>query len=188
MGRWEPGARERLQLAALDLFVEHGFEQTTVAEIAGRADLTERTFYRHFADKREVLFDGQDRLLTAFVGAVESAPEGASPRSLAEAAVAGSAGFFTDERRPWSRRRQQAIDSEPGLRERESLKLGALAAAVAQALRDRGVGDPVAELAADAAISVFRVSFVQWIAPGETRGISEIQRELFAAQRALSEV
>ncbi|SEC07943.1 DNA-binding transcriptional regulator, AcrR family [Nocardioides exalbidus] len=186
MARWEPGAKQRLQLAALDLFVEQGFEATTVAQIAGRADLTERTFYRHFADKREVLFDGQDVLLHAFVDAVGSAPDGASPRELAEAAVAGSVAFFTDERRPWSRRRQQAIDTEDGLRERESLKMGVLASAVAQALRDRGVTDPAAELAADAAISVFRVSFGQWIAPGETRDIGDIQAGLFAAQRALA--
>ena len=185
MGRWEPGARERLQLAALDLFVEDGFEQTTVAEIAGRAGLTERTFYRHFADKREVLFDGQDRLLSAFVAGVEAAPAGATVRELAEAALGGSGDFFTEERRPWSRRRQEAILAEDGLRERESLKMGVLAAAVARAMRDRGVPDQVAELAADAAISVFRISFVQWIAPSETRAIREIQDELFAAQRAL---
>ncbi|MCF6378557.1 TetR/AcrR family transcriptional regulator [Nocardioides KLBMP 9356] len=185
MARWQPGARERLQQSALDLFLEHGFERTTVAEIAARADLTERTFYRHFADKREVLFDGQDRLLHAFVDAVAAAPVEASPRELAEAAVVGSRDFFTEERRPWSRRRHQAISSEDGLRERESLKMGSLAAAVAQALRERGVEDPLAELAADAAISVFRVSFVQWIAPEETRTMGEIQSELFAAQRAL---
>ena len=185
VGRWEPGGRERLQTAALDLFVEQGFEQTTVTQIAERAGLTERTFFRHFADKREVLFDGQDRLLSAFVDAVAAAPDGASARELAEAAVTGSGDFFDDERRPWSRHRQQAIDAEPGLRERESLKMGALAAAVAEALRVRGVEDPVADLAADAAISVFRLSFVQWIAPGEDRTITDIQADLFAAQRAL---
>ncbi|GAB3409437.1 TetR family transcriptional regulator [Schumannella luteola] len=186
MGRWEPGARERLQLAALELFIENGFEATTVAEIARRAELTERTFYRHFSDKREVIFDGQDLLVDAFVAGVVGGPEGASPRDLAEAAVAASGSFFTDERRPWSRRRQAAIDSDTGLRERESLKMGVLARALTAALRDRGVGDPTAELAADAAISVFRVSFAQWIAADETRSIDEIQASLFAAQRALA--
>jgi hypothetical protein len=58
MTRWEPNARGRLEQAALALYGERGFENTTVAEIAARAGLTERTFFRHFADKREVLFAG----------------------------------------------------------------------------------------------------------------------------------
>lgn len=186
MGRWEPGGRERLQLAALDLFLENGFEQTTVADIARRAELTERTFYRHFADKREVIFGGQEVLVEAFTDAIAAAPEGTSARDLTEAGVAGAERFFDEERRPWSRRRQVVIDADPALRERESLKMNTLAEAVAVSLRERGIGDPVAELAADAAISVFRMAFARWVAPDETRSLGDIQRELFAAQRALA--
>src|SRR5215472_3630839 len=79
MGRWEPDARGRLERAALELYGERGFEQTTVAEIAGRAGLTERTFFRHFADKREVLFAGSAALRDLIVNAVTSAPASATP-------------------------------------------------------------------------------------------------------------
>src|ERR1700685_1823691 len=79
MSRWEPNARGRLEQAAMELYVEHGFEQTTVAEIARRAGLTERTFFRHFADKREVLFWGAGALQELFVSTVASAPDSAAP-------------------------------------------------------------------------------------------------------------
>ncbi|MFD9129671.1 TetR/AcrR family transcriptional regulator, partial [Kitasatospora sp. NPDC059571] len=79
MGRWEPNARGRLAEAALGLYGERGYEQTTVAEIAERAGLTERTFFRHYADKREVLFDGSGVLQELFAAAVAGAPESAAP-------------------------------------------------------------------------------------------------------------
>ena len=86
MTRWEPGAPERLAQAALELYAERGFEQTTVAEIAKRAGLTERTFFRHFTDKREVLFAGQDDFQRLFVTEVEAAPADATPPSRASGA------------------------------------------------------------------------------------------------------
>src|SRR5436305_13147445 len=105
MGRWEPGARERLQKAALELFATRGYEQTTAAEIAQSVGLTERTFFRHFSDKREVLFDGQQRLVQVFVDGARSAPAEASAIEAVESAVRNAASFFAEDRRPFSRKR-----------------------------------------------------------------------------------
>ncbi len=162
MPRWEPDARGRLERAALDLYGERGFERTTVAEIAGRAGLTERTFFRHFADKREVLFWGSAALQEFLVDAVADAPDAAAPLEAVTAALrATSAGF--QERREYARRRQAIIDANPGLRERELIKLASLTAAIADALRARGVPDPAASLAAEAGIGVFKVAFERWV-------------------------
>src|SRR5919197_5762229 len=115
MTRWEPNARGRLEEAALALYGERGYDNTTVAEIAERAGLTERTFFRHFTDKREVLFGGGEALQELVVGATAEAPPSSAPM---DAAVAGfeAAGpeFFTAERRQWSRQRQAVIDANPG--------------------------------------------------------------------------
>ena len=140
MARWEPGARERLQAAALELFATRGFEQTTAAEIAQSVGLTERTFFRHFSDKREVLFYGQEQFLQAFVDGVDAAPPGASPLEVIASALHAAGSFFPDDRRPYSRMRQAVIDQNPALQEREGHKLAGLAATVAGALRARGVG------------------------------------------------
>ena len=126
MARWQPGTRERLQQVSLELFGERGFDAVTVAEIARRAEVTERTFYRYFADKREVLFDGQDTLVHAFVAGVDEAPADISPLELAAAALDRAAEFFADDRRSWSRARQSVIENDPALQERELLKLAAL--------------------------------------------------------------
>ena len=174
MVRWEPGARERLQAAALELFATRGFEQTTAAEIAQSVGLTERTFFRHFSDKREVLFYGQEQFLQAFVDGVEAAPPDASPLELIGSALHGAASFFPDERRPYSRMRQSVIDQNPALRERELHKLAGLATTVAGALRARGVGEPAATLAAQSGGTVFGIAFAQWIRDGETRSLPDI--------------
>src|SRR6266480_4879862 len=99
MGRWEPNARGRLERAALELYCELGYEQTTVAEIARRAGLTERTFFRHFADKREVLFAGSSSLLEALMNAVAAAPAEASPMDAAVAALQAVGNAFPLEHR-----------------------------------------------------------------------------------------
>ena len=186
MGRWEPGARGRLQAAALDLYVSQGFEQTTVGEIARSVGLTERTFFRHFADKREVLFDGQQQLRQVFFDGVRGAPQDASPLELVGAALRAAATFFPDDRRDWSRRRAQVIAANPGLQERELLKLAALAGATADALRARGVRDPAATLAAESGVTVFGVAFTQWIAEGEERSFAYVQSEVLAEWSALA--
>src|SRR4051795_1265112 len=102
MGRWEPGARERLQAAALELFATRGFEQTTATEIAQSVGLTERTFFRHFADKREVLFFGQELFLRAFLDGMDTAPSGAPPLQVVGCALEAASSMFPDERRPYS--------------------------------------------------------------------------------------
>ncbi|WP_405583019.1 TetR family transcriptional regulator [Streptomyces sp. NBC_01190] len=163
MSRWEPDARGRLEQAALQLYSERGFDQTTVAEIAKRAGLTERTFFRHYADKREVLFGGAGPLQELFVSTLAGAPEGATPiEAVAEALEAAAAPFR--ERRAFARQRQAVIAANAELRERELIKLASLAAALADTLRRRGVGEPAASLAAEAGIAVFKVAFERWTA------------------------
>jgi AcrR family transcriptional regulator len=179
MVRWQPGTRDRLQQAALELYATRGFEQTTVAEIAGAVGLTERTFFRHFVDKREVLFGGTAILLQGFTEGVASAPDVATPMEIVASAVTSGSAFFTDERRDYSRSRQGVILANEDLRERELLKMATLAAAVAQALRDRGVAEPAASLTAESGVAVFRLAFEQWIVEGEQRSLPEIERAFF---------
>ncbi|PJJ62432.1 TetR family transcriptional regulator [Compostimonas suwonensis] len=174
MVRWEPGARERLQAAALELFATRGFEQTTAAEIAQSVGLTERTFFRHFSDKREVLFYGQDLFLQAFLDGVDDAPADASPLEVVTAALRSGAALFPDERRPYSRTRQAVIDSNPALQERELHKLAGLVTAVTETLRTRGLDETAATLAAETGGTVFRIAFAQWIREGERRSLTEI--------------
>lgn len=178
MVRWEPGARERLQAAALDLFASQGFEQTTAAEIAQSVGLTERTFFRHFSDKREVLFYGQQQFLRAFVDGVDTAPRDASPLEVIASALHAAASFFPDERRAYSRTRQSVIDQNPALRERELHKLAGLAITVAEALRARGINEPAATLAAESGATVFGIAFAQWIREGETRSLAEVSSQV----------
>jgi AcrR family transcriptional regulator len=163
MVRWEPDARGRLGQAAFELFTERGFEQVTVAEIAERAGLTERTFFRYFADKREVLFAGADGFQDLFVSTVAAAPEDAAPIDAVAAALYAAAAMFTGHE-DGVRRRSAIIAAHPDLRERELIKLATVAAAVADALRARGVTDPSAALAAEAGLAVFRTAFARWIA------------------------
>lgn len=162
MTRWEPNASGRLQLAALELYRERGYDQTTVAEIAKRAGLTERTFFRYFADKREVLFYGAGMLQDRLVQAIEDAP-GLPPLDVVGAALEAAAGPF-EEVRDLSRRRQAIVAANPELQERELIKLATLSAALGGALRKRGVADPAASLAAEAGIAVFKIAFQRWVA------------------------
>jgi AcrR family transcriptional regulator len=176
MGRWEPNARGRLEQAALELYVERGYEQTTVAEIAERAGLTERTFFRHFADKREVLFAGAGALQELLVTAVAGAPDAVAPLEAVAAALE-AAGALLQERREYSRRRQSVIDANPALQERELIKLAALASALADALRRRGVTGPAASLTAEAGIAVFKIAFERWISETGQSDLPRLIRE-----------
>jgi len=186
MARWEGGARERLYTAALERFVKQGFEGTTVAEIAATAGLTERTFFRYFADKREVLFQGHEEFQQAFIGPIEAADGTDDPMSIVVNALKNaSVQRFFGERRPWSRARQSVIDADPGLQERELLKLSALAAAMARALRAHGINATAATLAAESGVAVFRVAFANWIAEGEQRSYVECLTDAFVELRAL---
>ena len=185
MSRWEPNARGRLEQAALDLYVERGFEQTTVAEIAERAGLTERTFFRHFADKREVLFGGAGTLQEFLVSAVADAPESAAP---IEAVAAGleAAGALLQERREYSRQRQAVITANTGLQERELIKLASLASALAGALRRRGVSEPAASLTAEAGIAVFKIAFGLWIDGDNEQDLPRLIRESLDELKAVT--
>jgi AcrR family transcriptional regulator len=176
MARWEPDSRGRLEQAALALYAERGYENTTVAEIAARAGLTERTFFRHFADKREVLFWGGRMLQELVVGAVDAAPESASPIDAVTLALEATGPMF-EERRDSARRRQRVIDANTELRERELIKLESLASALADALRRRGVADPAATLTAEAGIAVFRVAFARWVSDSDSRELPQHIRE-----------
>ncbi|MDX3006168.1 helix-turn-helix domain containing protein [Kribbella solani] len=168
MGRWEPGAAGRLREAALALYAERGYDGTTVADIADRAGVTARTFFRHFADKREVLFAGSEQLEQHMVKALAEAPASATPMKAVAAAVLASSDFFDTIPPEYSRRRQAVISSTPELRERELIKLATLTSALTRALLDRGVEPDVAALAAETGVAVFRVAFGRWIAAPET--------------------
>ncbi|ROP61105.1 TetR/AcrR family transcriptional regulator [Curtobacterium sp. ZW137] len=185
MARWQPGTRERLQAVALRLFAEQGFEQTTVAEIAAAAEVTERTFFRHFADKREVLFAGQDDFLALFIDPITAAPADTAPFELIARSLDAAGDYFPHDRRPFSRVRQTIIDAEPSLGERELGKLATLKVRLGEVLRDRGVPEPVATLAAETGVTVFHLSFQQWIAPGEDRSLATIARERLDALTSL---
>ena len=186
MARWEPGAAERLQKAALELFATRGYEQTTATEIAQSVGLTERTFFRHFSDKREVLFYGQDRFVQAFLDGVHTAPPGASPIEIVASALRSAASLFPDERRSQSRTRQSVIEHNPALRERESHKLAALASAIADSLRGRGIDEPAATLAAQSAATVFGIAFTQWIRKGERRSLADISADVLHELQTLT--
>lgn len=186
MARWEPDAESRFRAAAIELFGEIGYEQTTVAAIAERAGLTARTFFRYFADKREVLFNGSERLQQTMVDALGRAPAEASAVDAIAVALIEAGNFFDEARRPFARLRSSVIVANTDLRERELIKMATLSAALAQALRERGVGEPDASLAAEAGIAVFRVAFAQWVGESERRGYGEIVNDSLARLRMLT--
>jgi AcrR family transcriptional regulator len=175
MGRWEANPRGRLTKAAMELYAERGYEQATVAEIAQRAGLTERTFFRHFADKREVLFSGVATLQEAIVKAVENAPTTATPIEAVAAGIETAGEFITD--REHSRRRQAIIAANPTLQERDLIKLASLAAAIAATLHKRGVTQPAASLAAEAGTAAFHVGFQRWLQESDDKDLRALIRE-----------
>jgi AcrR family transcriptional regulator len=186
MARWEPDAAGRLREAAMALYAERGYDSTTVAEIADRAGVTARTFFRHFADKREVLFAGSEELQKHMVAALTAAPASATPMEAVAAAVLSSAEIFDDLRRDFSRRRQVVITATPELRERELIKMASLTEAFTEALRGRGATPEVAALAAETGIAVFRVAFERWVAEPEDVPIADVIRSTFATLAGLT--
>ena len=176
MARWQPDARSRLGRAAMELYVERGFANTTVADIAERAGLTERTFFRYFADKREVLFSGSEELQELMVNAVRDAPSGVAPMEAASAGLEASAAVFQD-RREFARVRNGIITATPELQERELIKLATLKSAMADALRGRGVTEPAASLTAEAAIGVFHVAFGRWVSQSDSAEFLDLIHE-----------
>lgn len=185
MGRWRPDARARLQEAALTLYGERGYEETTVAEIAERAGLTKRTFFRYFTDKREVLFWGSELLEQQMVAAVEAAPASASALGMIGAALDAAAVRF-EEVREGAGPRHRIIASSPELRERELIKAASLAAAIARALRARGVGDTAAALAAHTGTTVMGVAFEQWVEDPDRTPFQQFARDALAQLREIA--
>lgn len=161
MARWEGNTRGRLEQAALDLFTEQGYDRTTVAQIAQRANLTERSFYRWFSDKREALFGGGEELEKACVAAIDDVPAGTAPLATLLTAFATASGVFRP--RDFLRERAAVIAANPPLQERELIKLASLSGALTAALTERGVDEPTARLATEAGMAVFRSASERWM-------------------------
>ncbi|MDA8297488.1 MAG: helix-turn-helix domain containing protein [Actinomycetota bacterium] len=184
MARWKPNAPERLAEAALELFAERGYDATTVAEIAERAGLTKSTFFRYFADKREVLFGGLtlDQVLAAGIAA---APSAATPLEAVANAFEGlGSDVFTPDRRPFSRRRQAVIAANPELQEREALKGLRISAAMVEALEQRGVPVITARVAAQVASLSLTMAYARWSEGDEDFG--DLARRSLTELRAAS--
>ena len=162
MAENDDSVRGRLQQAALQLFRERGYDRTTAAEIAAQAGVTERTFFRHFTDKREVLFDGEAILRAALTGAIADAPSGPGPLDTLFQAFRSVLSLLVDNR-PYSEPRQVVISATPALQERELAKVAALADALAAALKARGVADLQADLAARIGMAAFTHATIAWL-------------------------
>lgn len=184
MGRWESDARGRMIRAAMELFAERGFERTTAGDIAESAGVTERTFFRHFTDKREVLFDGSATMERTAHDAILAAPDDLSPL---DAALVGmvAGGSLLEGLRDHAVRRSRIIAANPSLQERELLKLAAMVNATAEALRRRGATEPAASLAAHSAVTVFQVACERWVSAEEPPGFAACIEEIATALRAL---
>ncbi len=183
MGRWASDAPGRLRAAALELFGERGYDETTVADVAARAGLSERTFFRHFADKREVLFDGARALEDEIVAAIADAGPGPSLRVALEGMTAGARILEGEVGHERARRRARVVASSEELREREQMKMAELSDALAAALRSRGCAPGEAGLAAGVAVVTFEVAFAAWTGGDVGAGLVE---ELSRAAGALA--
>jgi AcrR family transcriptional regulator len=170
----------------LFLYSEHGFDQTTAAQIADRAGLTERTFFRHFADKREVLFSGSAYLEQQIVAGVADAPASAGPLEAVALGLHAGAIFFGEFRRDLARQRQAVIAANPELRERELAKLADWATAIAVVLRARGTAEPQATLAAETGMTVLRMSLQRWSGEESDKHLTDVMCGTMAEVRALA--
>ena len=190
VARWEPNTKERLVRAALDLFTEQGYDSTTVSQIADRAGLTKTTFFRHFPDKREVLFAGQEVHSRLLADGAAAAPEEATPFEAVAAALDALTASFTAEQREFGPRLLTVIAGDPELQERATFKHAALAAALTSALGKRGVPHLAASLAAELGVRAFDRAFGLWVDPASQQTLTELARraldELRAAVATLS--
>ena len=163
MSRWAPNARERLEDAALDLFMENGYEETTVAQIADRAGMNRATFFRHFADKREVLFGGEDVLAGLFANGIRAAPAAATLTECLQAALAAVGVEMTPHRRAAAARRVLVLAANSELQERGLLKHARIAKSITAALRERGTDELTARLGAEVGMLAFSVALERWM-------------------------
>ena len=162
MARWQPGARERLVVAAVDLFTEQSYDATTVAQIAERAGVTRSTFFRHFSDKREVLVAGQETLSRLLAEGIAGAPGGASPLEALAAGPQRASSAMGPTNRELGPRLKAAMAASVELQERDALKSIGLAADMTAALVARGVPDPTAQLAAEMGVLAFKMGYAHW--------------------------
>lgn len=186
MARWQPNASQRLALAALELFAERGYENTTVVDIAQRAGLTKTSFFRHFQDKREVLF-GDGTLTGLVVEAIAAAPANATPlEAVAHALDAVGREAFTPARREFSARRRAVIAANPELQEREALKGLGLTASMTAALICRGVPHLTSRVAADLGTLAWKIAYERWSDPASGDDFSEVARQALGEVQAAS--
>ena len=186
MGRWQPGARERLESAALELFVEQGFTETTVPQITARAGLTTRTFFRHFADKREVLFAREEGVPALVEKLMAEAPASLGPMGVVAYGLEAFATTVFEGRAEYLRRRHMVIETDAGLRERRLQKLATMSEAIRLGFQQRGTDALTAALAAELAMTVFRVAITRWLARDDDRRLSEIIAETLSALRVVA--
>jgi AcrR family transcriptional regulator len=171
--------------AAIELFDEQGYEATTVAQIAERAGLTKRTFFRHFSDKREVLFSGSQELQRRWLEGVAGAPADATVLAVVAAGFDPVAEMFT-ERHDFARIRAGIIEANPELQERELIKLQTLAGAIKAALVERGVSANAAILAAQTGVTVFHVAFARWVAQDDPAAFRRLMDESLQELRSVT--
>ncbi len=162
MPRWEPGVRERLVVAAVELFTEQGYDDTTVAEIAARAGTTKSTFFRYFPDKRELLVAGQETLSRLLAEGIAEAPEGATPLQAVAVGLDRASNAMGPLNRELGPRLKAAVAASTELQERDALKRVGLAAAMTTALVERGVPGPTAQVAAELGVLAFKRGYAEW--------------------------
>lgn len=177
MPRWDPGAEERLKGAALELYLEHGYNNVTVTQIARRAGLTRRSYFRYFPDKREVLFAGSEHLPQVLVEAILTAAPDAAPFAAVLDALARVGGQIVEHTDGVPERRA-VIDASPELQERERTKNAALAEAIRSALVQSGTNAETAGLVTQLATVTFQNAFQRWIG---TKGHASFRSCLQAA-------
>jgi len=185
MARWEPRARERLEQAALELFVEQGFADTTVAQITGRAGLTTRTFFRHFSDKREVLFGVEQDLPALVAQLMADAPASLRPMALIEQGLAVVASTRFEGQRDYLRTHRAVVAADASLRERALQKQAVLSAAVSQGFQERGLDELTSTLAAHVAVTVLDVAVDRWLDGHGEAPLTELVRDTLHALRGL---
>ncbi|WP_329057947.1 TetR family transcriptional regulator [Amycolatopsis sp. NBC_01480] len=181
MPRWETGSKERLKKAALELFAERGFEDTSVVEIAERARVTTRTFFRYFLDKREVLFAETDHLREVLVGRLLDAPDVADPLQAVMQALTG----FDWSGLTLQRQRHAVIAANPGLLERDLIKNHDIVVEFTEILRQRGVEAQAARLATAVGTQVFLTAYGQWLESGETASLTELSDTVLVILKSL---
>jgi AcrR family transcriptional regulator len=178
MARWEPDAYGRIRQAALELFTAQGFENTTVTQIAERAGLNRRTFFHHFADKREVVFSGPPEVDELIVAEIRAQPKSVDPLHAATAGLKSAAATVFEQQREAAIKRGRIIAASPELQERDMLKRATLADMIAAALRDRGTAGQAAVVAAWSAVAVFYAAFARWTEAANHHPLAQLIDEI----------